>query len=126
MPEDSYIGPQQHMLILGGLLLAAVILIWAPDTVLGVHYQCLLSRITGIRCPFCGMTRDFILMSSGILPRHNPASLFVAIVAYIGYPLWILIATFRGPRSLYMSREMILRFLPAVMAVLIVCNNVIH
>jgi len=56
------------------------------------------------------MTRDFILMSRGLLPRNNPGSLFFALAAYIGYPLWILAAAIRGRSSLLISREKVLSY----------------
>ena len=126
MSEDAYVGPRQHLLLMGCLFLGGIIIAFAPDAVLGLHYQCLLSRVTGVRCPFCGMTRDFILMSKGLLPRNNPGSLFVALAAYLGYPLWILAATICGRSSLLISREKALRVLTVVMVVLLVCNNLVR
>jgi len=123
MTEDSYIGPRQHLWLLGCILLAGIILACAPHVVLGLHYQCMLNRLTGIRCPFCGMTRDFILMSRGLLPRNNPGSLLVAVAGYVGYPIWYVITALRRPSSLLISRKQALRCLTAAMMVLFVCNN---
>jgi Protein of unknown function (DUF2752) len=126
MTEDSYIGPRQHLLLLGCILLAGIVLACAPHAILGLHYQCLLSRLTGIRCPFCGMTRDFILMSEGSLPTYNPGSLFAAVAAYIGYPVWLAVAALCKPSLLLVSRKRVVQFLTAAIMVLFVCNNLIR
>lgn len=126
MTDDGYIGPGQHLLLLGCILMSAITLACAPDAVLGLHYQCLLSRATGIRCPFCGMTRDFILMSKGLPPSNNPASLFAALATYVGYPIWIAVAALRRRSSLLVSRDRVLKILIAVVMVLFVWNNLVR
>jgi hypothetical protein len=126
MTEDSNIGPKQHWLLLGCVALAAIIIAWAPHAILGLHYQCLLSRATGIRCPFCGMTRDFILMSRGSLPRYNPGSLFVALAGYVVYPVWFAAAALCKPSSLLVSRKRVVQVLTAAIMILFVCNNLIR
>ena len=126
MIEEGYVGPKQHLLLLGCLSLAGVILACAPRAILGLHYQCLLSSVTGIRCPFCGMTRDFILMAHGFLPRNNPGSLFVAVTAYAAYPLWFVGSALRRPPSLLLRRSNVRRVLVATMTALFVCNNVVR
>jgi len=78
MNPDNSIGPKQHVWVLCGLLLGGLLLACFPNALLGLQYQCVLHRITGLRCPFCGMTRDFILMAHGSFPRQNPGSLWVA------------------------------------------------
>jgi hypothetical protein len=123
MTEDSYIGPRQHLLLLGCICLAGIILASAPDAVLGLHYQCLLSRVARIRCPFCGMTRDFILMSKGSLPRNNPGSLFMAVAGYVVYPFWLVVASRWRPSWLLVSRDNAQKALAAIMVVLFACNN---
>jgi Protein of unknown function (DUF2752) len=125
MTEDSYISPKQHLLLLGCIGLTGIILACAPQALLGLHYQCLLSRVTGIRCPFCGMTRDFILMSKGSLPRYNPGSLFVAVAGYVGYPAWFG-AAFCKPSWLRVNRKRVVQVLTAAIMVLFVCNNLIR
>ena len=80
---DSYIGPKQHALAIGGLVLCGMVAACVPNAVLVVQYQCMLHWMTGVRCPFCGMTRDFILMAHGSLPRNNPGSLFVALACTV-------------------------------------------
>ena len=123
MRPDHYIGPKQHALIMGCLLLAAIALACAPHALLGVHYECVLHRLTGIRCPFCGMTRDFILMTHGSLPQNNPGSLFLALALYIVYPVWILVASVARHSTLLLDREKLVNVTMLVMAGLLICNN---
>lgn len=123
MTSETHLGPTEHWLVLAGLLLAALVLICAPDAVLGVHYECLLRRMTGIRCPFCGMTRDFILMAHGSLPRNNPGSLLAALALYVAYPIWLTIGTVRGGARLLVRRSSVMNALLGVMVLLFVGNN---
>ncbi|HUI84927.1 MAG TPA: DUF2752 domain-containing protein [Candidatus Binatia bacterium] len=125
MTADSNIGARQHVLALGGLVAAALLLACAPDWALAAQYQCVLHRLTGLRCPFCGMTRDFILMWHGALPRHNPGSLFVAVGLYVAYPVALLVAALRGRGWLPVSRRKLVNGLLTAMAALFVCNNLV-
>ncbi|MGA2904747.1 MAG: DUF2752 domain-containing protein [Candidatus Korobacteraceae bacterium] len=125
MTANSYIGPKQHLLVLGCLVLGGLLLACAPNVILGMHYQCMLHRITGLRCPFCGMTRDFILMAHGSLPRHNPGSLFVALALYLAYPPWLMMAALRRRSWLTVSREKVVTAAMIVMAMLFIANNLV-
>ena len=123
MPSDNSIGPKQHALVLSCLLFGGLALAWLPNVLLGVQYQCVLHRLSGIRCPFCGMTRDFILMAHGSLPQNNPGSLLVALALYCVYPVWLASVALRKPERLWVSREKVIRMLLIAMALLMVCNN---
>jgi hypothetical protein len=117
------IRSRQHVFLVAALVATAGFLECAPHFLLGLRYQCVLSTITGIRCPFCGMTRDFILMSRGLWPSHNPASLFIALAVYGLYPLWLAIAAFHGKTTLIFRRDKVMRLLSVSLIVLFVCNN---
>lgn len=121
---DSYIGPKQHRLAIGGLALGGMLLACVPQALLGLQYQCMLHWMTGLRCPFCGMTRDFILMAHGAMPRNNPGSLVVALALYVAYPMWLAIAELRGSRLL-VPREGVISGLVIAMVLLFVCNNLV-
>jgi hypothetical protein len=125
MPSDSYLGPKQHALVLVCLFAGGLALAWAPNALLGMQYQCVLHRLTGIRCPFCGMTRDFILMAHGSLPQHNPGSLLLAIALYGAYPVWLASAALCGSAGLFVSRERTIRVLIVAMAALLISNNLV-
>src|SRR5215469_12349323 len=122
---DGYLGPKQHALALGFLVFGGVLLAFIPNAVLALQYQCLLHRTTGLHCPFCGMTRDFILMAHGSLPHNNPGSLIVAVGLYVAYPIWLVIAMWRRPSWLLVRRAKIVTVLAIAMGVLFVCNNVV-
>lgn len=122
---ESYIGPKQHLLAMGGLVFAGLVLACVPGTVLGLQYQCMLHWMTGLHCPFCGMTRDFILMAHGSLPRNNPGSLVVALALYGAYPVWLVIAALRGSSRLLVRRDGVVSGLVIVLVVLFVCNNLV-
>lgn len=123
--KDSYIGPKQHVLVIGCLVLGGVGLACMPNAVLGLQYQCMLRWMTGLRCPFCGMTRDFILMAHGALPRNNPGSLVVALALYVAYPIWLVVAALRGRERLFVRRDGVVNGLLIVIILLFVCNNLV-
>ena len=109
--------------MLAGLVLAALVLVVAPHALLGAHYECLLHRITGLRCPFCGMTRDFILMFHGSAPQNNPGSLVLAIALYIAYPVWLAWAALRRPARLLINRDKLVKLMVFAMLALFITNN---
>ncbi len=122
---ESYIGPRQHLLVMGGLVLGGLMLAFVPNAVLGLRYQCMLHWMTGLRCPFCGMTRDFVLMAHGALPRNNPGSLVVALALYVAYPMWLIVAALGGRSRVLVRRDGVIGALVVVMAVLFICNNLV-
>jgi len=122
---DGYLGPRQHALALSLLVFGGILLACAPNAVLGLQYQCLLHWMTGLRCPFCGMTRDFILMAHGSLPRNNPGSPVVAIGLYVVYPLWLIWAGLREGSRMLLHRDSVVKFLVIAMVLLFICNNLV-
>lgn len=126
MHHATHLGPRQHWLLLGFLVLAAILLACPPQTVLDLHYQCVLHSLTGLRCPFCGMTRDFALMLHGQRPQNNPGSPLLAFVLYVVYPAWLLTAALRRRAWPLLDREKTVRALAVGMAALFVCNNLVR
>jgi hypothetical protein len=55
------------------------LLYWRGGTVLELIPACVLHAVTGMRCPFCGMTRDFVAIAHWACPSQNPCSAFVAL-----------------------------------------------
>jgi len=122
---DGYLGTKQHALALSFLALGGALLVCVPNAILGVQYQCVLHRFTGMYCPFCGMTRDFILMAHGSLPRNNPGSPVVAIGLYVVYPLWLIWAGLREGSRMLLHRDSVVKFLVIAMVLLFICNNLV-
>lgn len=122
---DSYIGAKQHALAIGGLVLCGLVAAFVPNAVLGLQYQCMLHWMTGLRCPFCGMTRDLILMAHGSLPQNNPGSLLIVLALYVAYPMWLIVAALGGRSRLLVRRDGVIRGLAVTMAVLFICNNLV-
>jgi len=82
-----YIEVKTHLIIISMILLVSIVLTIKPMLFQSVHFTCILKSIFGLNCPFCGMTRDFILMSTGAKPIHNPFSLVCALMAFFIYPV---------------------------------------
>jgi uncharacterized protein DUF2752 len=122
---ESYIAPKQHLLAMAFLSLSGVVLAFSPNIILRLQYQCMLHRITGLRCPFCGMTRDFILMAHGSLPHNNPGSLVMAVTLYVAYPAWLLLAALRHRSWLLIQHDRLINAVIVAMALLFVCNNLV-
>jgi len=81
-----------HLSMMGAMLLYTLVLSLWPQAVTGAGYQCALHALFGIRCPFCGMTRDFAAILHGREPRLNPCSWLAALVVYVVYPVAVLVA----------------------------------
>lgn len=126
MRQQLYLGPRQHMLLLALLALSGILLACAPRTVLDLHYQCVLHALTGLRCPFCGMTRDFALMLHEQRPQNNPGSPLLALALYVVYPAWLLTAALHRRGWPLLDREKAVRALAVSMAALFVCNNLVR
>jgi hypothetical protein len=104
------------------LMIGAGCALAVPDLLLGLPLKCVLVRLSGLRCPFCGMTRDFVGMVHGILPRNNPCSLPFAAIAWVFYPAAIFRAWRRS--APVVCPEYVRRFMPAILGVMGILNNV--
>jgi hypothetical protein len=95
------------------LRIAAGVMIGAAAAwpLLPVHppFVCPLRTMTGIPCPFCGMTRAVVAAVHGDIfgsLRYNPLGIFIALLAIaiilrpqllrIRPPIWLLVAGFAG------------------------------
>ncbi len=81
-----------HLWMLAAMAVATVALAVWPQWAVHAGYRCGLQVLTGLRCPFCGMTRDFAAMLHGDRPALNPCSWVAALVVYVVYPaaaLWV-------------------------------------
>ena len=106
VPAESSVGSAGHL-----TLLVLAVLVLGLSFVLGVRGEeqvtlpvfnvplpalCSFKRATGLDCPGCGLTRCFISLAQGDLPRawqFNPAGIFffamvVAQIPFRGWQLW--------------------------------------
>lgn len=86
--DRRWVDPEllPHLLVMGAVMVGTVLLLFWPQVVMHVGYSSMLPTLLGIRCPFCGMTRDFAAMLHGQRPTLNPCSAFAAASALLLYP----------------------------------------
>jgi hypothetical protein len=78
--------------------------------------------LLGLRCPFCGMTRDFAAMLHGERPALNPCSWVAAVVVYGVYPVAVLVGWHR--RQLNFFQGAVVKYgVMAALATMLVLNN---
>jgi len=76
-----------HLLVLLSILVCTTILRLHPEWVMGLSLECILRSVFHLKCPFCGMTRDFVAILHGQHPELNPFSWLAAVVIYLAYPV---------------------------------------
>jgi Protein of unknown function (DUF2752) len=111
-----------HLAAMAAMVAGTLALALWPHAVLAAGYRCQLQTLLGIRCPFCGMTRDFAAILHGGRPTLNPSSWFAACAAYLLYPAAVFAAWKWNRLEVFHSRAargtVIL-----VLAVMLVVNN---
>jgi hypothetical protein len=111
-----------HLWLIVGLVAATLVLAFRPGWIVDAGYRCQLQVLFGLRCPFCGMTRDFAAILHGARPALNPCSWFAAAVVYVMYPAGLAVAWRRGRLDAF--RSMALRnAMAVVLMVMLVLNN---
>jgi hypothetical protein len=111
-----------HLLILCAIAAGTLVLLFAPQSVLQAGYRCELQTLVGLRCPFCGMTRDFAAILHGSRPTQNPGSWFAACIVWLIYPAAVLAGWYKGCLSWFYSRAA--HYAVAVtLGIMLVANN---
>lgn len=111
-----------HLWLIAGLAAATLVLAFRPGWLVDAGYRCQMQVLFGLRCPFCGMTRDFAAMLHGAKPVLNPGSWFAAVAVYVIYPVGLAVAWRRGRLDAFQSTA--LRSASAVvLVVMLVLNN---
>lgn len=113
-----------HAVMLCLLVLATALLRFRPEWVLGLGLHCGLKTLFGLKCPFCGMTRDFAAMLHGHRPALNPASPFMAFVIYGVYPVAVAMA-WRRRRFDWFSKPVVHRALAVCLLAMFLLNNLV-
>ncbi len=92
---DSKNESAVHFILLLGILVLFLVLFISPELLLRVDMTCLFRRVTKMNCPFCGMTRDFISIAEGHLPKFNLLSPIIFIFIFFLYPAIVIISFFK-------------------------------
>ena len=111
-----------HLLALAGIAAATLVLALWPQVVLHAGYTCQLQAILGLRCPFCGMTRDFAALLHGHAPTLNPCSRAAAVVIWLLYPAAV-VAAWRAQRLSWFSSRAMRCSVVLLLLVMMVLNN---
>lgn len=119
-PRNPELRP--HLLALAGIAAATLLLALWPQIVLHAGYACQLQALFGLRCPFCGMTRDFAAMLHGHAPTQNPCSRAAAAVVWLLYPAAVL-AAWRTHRLSWFSSRAARCAVVVTLVVMLVLNN---
>jgi Protein of unknown function (DUF2752) len=117
---DRRLAP--HLLVLAGIAASTLLLASCPQAILHAGYRCELQTLLGIRCPFCGMTRDFAAILHGGRPTLNPCSWFAACAVYLLYPAGVVVA-WKGNRLDVFYSRFARSAVALVLAVMLVANN---
>lgn len=111
-----------HLALLAAIAAGTLLLACWPQAVLSVGYRCELQMLTGLRCPFCGMTRDFAAMLHGGWPTQNSCSWLAAGVVYLLYPAAVF-ASWKWNRLDWFYSRSAHAAIGAALAVMMVANN---
>lgn len=117
---DGRLAP--HLIVLGALVLATLVLELWPHGIVGAGYRCGMQLLLGLHCPFCGMTRDFAAILHGQRPTLNPCSWAAAVMVYVVYPTAVL-AAWRKRRLDWFYCRASRCGLAVALAVMLVLNN---
>ena len=111
-----------HFIILALIVMLNAILRINPEWAMGLSYQCLMKSVFHLKCPFCGMTRDFAAILRGHPPELNPFSWAAVVFIYCVYPVAVVWACLRGRADMF-QRPMVYKVLAVTLLVMFVVNN---
>jgi hypothetical protein len=115
-------GLVPHLAVLAAMAVGTAVLAVWPQWVVHAGYRCELQMLVGLRCPFCGMTRDFSAMLHGGRATLNPCSWPAALVVYGVYPVAVVVAWRAGRLDVFHS-EAVRRAAAVALAAMLVVNN---
>lgn len=111
-----------HLLALAGVVVGTLALALWPQIVLHAGYTCEIQALFGIRCPFCGMTRDFAAMLHGRAAALNPCSRAAAVTVWLVYPAAVL-GAWQTRRLSWFSSRFTRSAVVVLLFVMMVLNN---
>jgi hypothetical protein len=111
-----------HVSLIVGILLLLLVLLISPELLLQFDTTCLLHRLTKLNCPFCGMTRDFILIAKGHEPKFNLFSPIAFLFVFLAYPFFVILSFFKK-RTIKLNQPMTHKIFFLTMLIMFVANN---
>lgn len=111
-----------HLWMLAGIAACTLLLAVWPQGVVHAGYRCELQTLVGLRCPFCGMTRDFAAMLHGARPEQNPCSWLAAVVVYGLYPAAVLVGWWKRRLDFFQGAAVRIGVMVALAAMLVLNN----
>jgi hypothetical protein len=111
-----------HLCVLLSIIVCTAILRYRPEWVMRLSLECVLRSVFHLKCPFCGMTRDFVAILHGQQPELNPFSWLAVVGIYFAYPLAFVCAWQRRKLDLF-YRPAVYRLVAVGLAVMFVVNN---
>ena len=111
-----------HVAVVAFIGLVAVLLRLYPGFVLALTPRCGLKLLTGLSCPFCGMTRDMAALAAGLPAQHNPASPALAALLCVIYPACVA-GCLALRRNFPITPDTLARLLPPAMLTMFIANN---
>jgi hypothetical protein len=112
-----------HILLAVGALLGALVVVWDPSLLLQVDLTCGLRRLTGLNCPFCGMTRDLAAMAYGLPAACNPFSPLAAVLVFGVYPGMVALCLWRR-RNFPFNYSVAPWLVPGALLLMFALNNI--
>jgi len=123
MKINIFANKKIGVVIISLIFLTSLILFINPDFLLEVLPSCVLNTVFGIKCPFCGMTQDIVLIVKGYQPVHNPFSPAMVVIAFLVYPL-VLILRYFFKIEIKISYNLAKIVLLLTMLIMVVFNNI--
>ena len=114
-----------HLGAIAFLFMAAIILALRPEWATGLSPQCVMLSFFHIKCPFCGMTRDFIAILHGQPTTLNPFTWATVAALYIGYPC-VFLLTWRKRRLDIFYRPTVYKVGCVGLIVMCLVNNLLR
>ena len=99
-------GSVEHLLVISAIVLSTLVLAFRPAWILESGMRCGMQMFLGLKCPFCGMTRDFSAILHGQPATQNPCSWFAFVVVYLIYPVLLLGAVSTGRLRIFYGKRM--------------------
>jgi len=120
--EQDRLAVRTHLGVLICIAALTIVLYYWPEWVLRLPLACVMRSWLGMRCPFCGMTRDFVTILHGRSPALNVFSWPAAVVIYGIYPPMVLWLWRRG-RLDWFYRPVVRRTVVVALVAMFAVNN---